>query len=495
MFVWTFSTKKMEKNTSKQARQGRRFTRRLYQWHRKISLVILIPVIMWTISGLMHPMMAHWFRPRIQNTFLKTPPVHQKAFQVTLREALQQNQLSAFKNFRIVQFLGHTYYQVKTGKHRFVYLNTQDGKLLKNGDKKYAEYLARYFLGDQESAIKSITLLTKYTKEYKFINRLLPVYKISFKRRDRMDLYIDTSSGRLGTFNTKGRKVFLWVFSVFHNFSFLDFNPVLRITLQIVLSSIIFLSALSGLVIYGLFWRRFRKIRPKDEQGILRKYHRQIGVAVSIVAFTFAFSGAYHAAMKYTPDNRNDFYVENTFTLQDLPKNNQVVFSGYPKGIQDLSLVKMPEGIFYQVTATNTKGVKNITYLHTVTGQALEQGDARYARFLVGKFHGKTEISMLQAEKVTRFGGEYGFINKRLPVQKIALDTPDHLTYYVETTTSRLAAKVVDAQRREGFSFAFLHKYHALDGLGKNIRDFVMALAALGVLVTSLFGIAVFIKK
>jgi hypothetical protein len=98
------------------------------------------------------------------------------------------------------------------------------------------------------------------------------------------------------------------------------------------------------------------------------------------------------------------------------------------------------------------------------------------------------------SDYLTRFTNDYGFINKRLPVVKLALSTPTHLTYYLEPATGRLAAKVQDADRREGLSFAVFHKYLLLDFAGKNFRDFVTALAAMGVLVVSVLGLILFFK-
>nr|GFC18571.1 hypothetical protein [Tanacetum cinerariifolium] len=53
-------------------------------------------------------------------------------------------------------------------------------------------------------------------------------------------------------------------------------------------------------------------------------------------------------------------------------------------------------------------------------------------------------------ELVTKFAGEYGFVNKRLPVVKLAFDGPGHPALYVEPASGKLAALVTDSDRREG---------------------------------------------
>lgn len=89
---------------------------------------------------------------------------------------------------------------------------------------------------------------------------------------------------------------------------------------------------------------------------------------------------------------------------------------------------------------------------------------------------------------------EYGFVNKRLPVVKLEYNSSNSITYYIETSTSRLASVVSNSTRYEGYSFAVLHKFLFLDWAGKNIRDFITVFSALGLLAVSVLGLILFIK-
>lgn len=95
---------------------------------------------------------------------------------------------------------------------------------------------------------------------------------------------------------------------------------------------------------------------------------------------------------------------------------------------------------------------------------------------------------------MTKFAGEYGFMNKRLPVMKLSYAGPGHPALYVEPATGRLAAFVTDGDRREGLSFAVLHKFFLMDWAGKNVRDAVAMLSALGVLAVTLYGFVLLLK-
>jgi hypothetical protein len=90
---------------------------------------------------------------------------------------------------------------------------------------------------------------------------------------------------------------------------------------------------------------------------------------------------------------------------------------------------------------------------------------------------------------------EYGFVNKRLPVVKLEYNSDDNTTYYIETSTSRLASVANNSTRREGYSFAIFHKFFFMEWAGKNIRDFATVISVLGVLIVSLLGLILFIKR
>ena len=130
--------------------------------------------------------------------------------------------MKSIKIFRIISFENQEYYQVKSSKNEILYFNTSNAISLKNGDNLYAEWLSRYFLNDSESKIKSNIVLTEFDNQYKYINRYLPVHKVTFDRNDDMEIYVETTSSKLATFNPKSRQAFIWCFDTFHNFSFLE---------------------------------------------------------------------------------------------------------------------------------------------------------------------------------------------------------------------------------------------------------------------------------
>ncbi len=518
------------KTKKKDSKLVKKIKQNMYKWHRTLGIITIIPVIFWCLSGLMHPFMAHFFKPEIANEKLAVLPIDKSQLHFSIQEILQKNGIAEFKNFRIVTFNNVTFYQVKTVKGDVLYFNTVDAKPLANGDQKYAEWLSRYFLDDQKSSVKNSTLLTEFTSQYKYINRYLPVYKLTFDRPDGMQIYVETASSKLATFNPVSRQVFIWFFDTFHNWSFVDAisNTSLRIIFMLFFLSIILSSALSGILIYGFLWKQFKKTDSLASKKGLRKYHRQIGIWVSIFTITFGFSGAYHATTKWEPYTLSKMVYEPTLKSDAIKIEPQNVLTDWNR-LDNLNLIRFNDSVYYRCQLiVNDKipevqkkwGKKKspkseIVYVNAITNKAYPKLDFEYAQFLSFYFSGDApkasccevggesesdssleEVRLLETKVITDFKSEeYGFANKRLPVVKLAYDTPEKTTYFIETSTSRLAAVVTNSKRLEGYSFAFLHKFLFMDWAGKNIRDFTMVLAALSVLLVCVLGLILFLKK
>ena len=493
--------------------------RNMYKWHRTIGLITVIPVIFWTLSGLMHPFLSNWFKPQIAHQILVPKPINKGQIELTLQDVLLKNNIQEFKNFRIVNFDQQTYYQLKSIKGDLHYFNTTTGIALSNGDERYAEYLARYFIADRSSKIKSITVQTGFSQQYKYVNRYLPVWKVSFNRKDAMDVYVETASSQLATFNTDARKTFLWLFDNFHSWSFLEAisNNTVKTCVMVALLSIITLSALSGILIYGVLWKKFKKPKRGSKIGFLRLYHRQIGICISLLTLTFAFSGAYHVMNKLNPNTIQNVVYQPNINLSELKIPNNILNLDLDR-LNNISLVKFKKQVYFQVFYNKTEDLPEETiYINAKDSSKLNNGNLEYAKFLANKFENKSEdtdepemecctsnatendickAKLIKTSVLYKFDDrEYGFVFKRLPVVKLTYNTPNHTNLYIDTKTSRLAAKIADADRYEGYSFAFLHKFHYLDWAGKNFRDFFILLAALLILTVSLLGLMIFIKK
>lgn len=465
--------------------------KKLYQWHHRIGLLITLPILGWCISGLTHPMMAHLFKIEPAQRFLRTEAIVLDSTTVPLSVALEKHALGSFSNVRLIRYSDQTYYQIITEGAATKYIHTASGELLENGDQRYAEELARYFLGDQSSSIASITAVTNFTFEYKFINRLLPAYKVSFDRDDHMDVYVETNSSRLGTMNNTMRKTCIAIFSYLHNWDFLKGLPTLKLWLMLLFMVLAFFVAASGLTIYGVLWKSFQK-NSKGKQHKNRKWHRRIGLTVSISTLAFAFSGGYHAlAKKNAP--KAERVEAAVFTPAATIRLPELLEQLGDRLVKNISLVKMKNQSFFQVTWMER--ATEVAYFDTKTLEQLGKGEERYAIYLASQYTALPVDKVESVAPIRKFEGEYGFINKRLPVTKVQYKTVENHSIYVETSTGKLAASISASKRLEALSFLMLHKYHFLDPMGKAVRDAVIVALILGIMLVNILGVFLWIKS
>jgi hypothetical protein len=475
-------------------------SRSFYKWHRILGLTALVPIICWTLSGLSHPFMSNWFRPYIPEESYTLPVQSELKPVLSLQQVLNKNHIASFQNFGLIGLNGETYYQVLQKDSIYNYYSASNGQILPNADKDYAIYLARYFTQDSVSKIKSISLQTTFDGQYQPINHLLPVWKVSFDRTDGMDIYVETGQSRLATFNNNTRKALLWVFEQLHTWDFMAqlFGDQFRLIFLTCLVAVMFLSLITGITIYGLMWNKFKALAQKrgrnhtDEKRLVHRYHRQLGLIISFLMLMFFTSAGFHLLVKLHNNGSTEKQYEQLINTADLKADN-LHLPMEDSVVKKQSMVKLFNQSYYQITDNQ----KNIRYFNTVDGSELMNGDAIYARYLAdnysqkgGDFKGRRQPAVKQ---IRQFTNEYGFINKRLPVQQVSY--PGNDNWYVETTTGKLAAHVAGIDRAEGLSFIFFHKFFWMTWAGKNVRDVVSMVAALSILIVALLGFAAFIKN
>jgi hypothetical protein len=468
--------------------------RNFYKWHRVLGLIALVPVIFFTMSGVSHPFMSNWFRPTIAKESFDLPLQNEIKPVLSIQQVMDQNKITELRNFSLVKFDKGDFYQVLSKDSAYYYYSTTDGYPLPEGDKLYAAYLARYFTQDSTSAINSITQQTSFDGQYQPINRLLPAWKVSFNQADSMDVYVETAQSRMGTFNNNTRKGFLWIFEQFHTWNFLANigGEKFRSVVLLGLVTIMLFTLISGLIVYGLYWKSFKSVQQKrkkngvNDNRFIHRYHRQIGLIVSFVMLMFVTSGAFHLFIGlYNNESTKQPY-------QQLIKREQLNLSNLQLPIADslikrVALADVNGKTYYQVT--NNK--KRILYFDVANGNELPKGDEQFAAYLGSYYTGRNNMPD-SISRVGQFTNDYGFINKRLPVQKLSYADAD---VYIETTSAKLATKVAPLDRAEGLSFIFLHKFFWMTWAGKNIRDIVSMIFAGGILIVALLGFIAFLKN
>jgi hypothetical protein len=492
----------------------------IYLWHRRLSLVIALPVFLWAFSGFMHPLMTN-IKPNIGSPFLQPKPIAIEKVKIGLDQILQQHDIKYFHRFRFISIDTSWFYQIQTTpESKPLYYSATTGKGLVNGDELYAQYLAGLFLGgrsknntrhqtiedasqeqtdcceaatscitslSKNNPVKSVQYIRSFNEEYKEINRLIPVYNIAFQRKDGIRIYVETTSDRMAYAVDDLRAGFDRLFMILHNWAWLDALGDIKYILMALILSCAILSTLMGLYIMYI-----TKAVKNDENKLLQSRYRHRKVSLLAFTFTlfFTFSGAFHAIEKINTEKKSGFITPQHIVTDDTSPDINAIKKTVNDTITNISAVKINDTLFWQVFSGSS-----IKYIHASDYSLLKDGDEQYAAYLSRQFSLNSDKSIIKKEKIVKFGGEYGFVNKRLPVWKISYNLNDNERYYIETSSGYMAAYIQDKDLWEGLSFAYLHKHHFMDWGGKILRDLSTMFWAFVQIALIVTGIILYIRR
>jgi len=479
----------------------------LMLWHRRVGMLACAALLLWSVSGAMHPLMSRYqpqpmarAAPAISPLAPDTP---------ALSSILTRAALDAVTEGRLVQMPYGPAWRVETDDAGGVprYFLASSGDEIPDGERRHAEFLARHFLGDSESSIVAIERIERFGGDYPYVNRLLPVHRVDFARRDGMQVYVDTRQTQLATLVDARKARMNWIFVTFHNWRFAQASDRARAAI-----AAIFLLAVLATPVLG--YRVYRRRRGLALKGV-RGWHRRLGLAVSVVVLFSGVSGFWHllkgvqdrASMPEGPRRTHQILQADTLDTRalqaDTPMQSLVLLSH--DGASWARVTSLPDvqsatprghaaeaGHAGHASAGATGPLMEVRYipLEGKTGVVLD--DERHARILATQLSesGPPEPTAIP---ITMFGGEYGFINKLLPVFRFeAGDT----RLYVHVETRTLAAAVNAADYAEGWSFAQFHKWQALEALlGRWPRDLLQIGFALAMTLVSLLGLGLFWRR
>lgn len=484
------------------------------RYHRWLGLMAALPLMLWGLSGLSHPLMSRLQPPPAATT---PPTALQPALSETERQALPplatllaDYGIVQLQAARLLSWQGRPVWQLTVpGQAERVYVDAREGGVLADVDRRLAEALAAHFAGQPLKGVLRSELVTEFSADYPAVNRLLPVWRVDFNRDDGLRAYVETAPARLTTLDDDRKALWAGIFRQLHSWGFIA-TEALRETLMALFLLSAFAAALGGLWLYGCYWRQpAHGVRARP----LRRGHRLLGVVAGLTTLTFTGSGLLHlllidktaqalpqpaaaeplpvVALTASPgavplqpgDGLQLLALEGEPVWRISPPPAELVGRGAHTGL--------PAGPGHAGHAghggasASTMPSRDDHYVVANTGRLLAQGARRHAAHLASRLSGRPVEDAQDIERITRFEGEYGFINKRLPVYRVRYGGPAPETLYVEPATGVQAAVVRSPQRFEGYVFAWLHKWQWLPS--RNWRDaLTAAFALLNVLVAAL---------
>jgi hypothetical protein len=484
-------------------------------WHRWIGMLTCIGILLWGGSGISHPIMS-----RLQPSpiaFAAPSAQYDLSDALFIKAVLEQHNITEMQHVSLAQFNGYSYYRVSVDQRQpALYFEVLSGKELLEGDKLYAQHLAKHFTGKQTEDIVEIELVNSFSDDYHEVNRLLPVWRVEFSTGQHLRAYIDTEQSRLSTLVNDTRYRLTQLFQFGHNWSFLNNAPVWQVSIATIVLCAVLMSAFSGLYLYFKLDKANQRLADKP----MRRWHRHLGLVVSLSTLIFASSGLFHLIMSYQQHKAKIILTVESVSINQLDIGVWQKIVSNP--LAKLDLINHDGHLYWHVLPLSSDGknqmpISQVAALskhtehnehpdmkHKVTPYLLSAEDSivkttiqSIEDFAIAKALSITSLNTREIEStswITQFKNEYGFIFKRLPVIKVQMKDDSHTRYYIEPVTGALSAKVRDIDGIEGFVFAYLHKW-SFDFLNKNLRDMLVSLFALGNMIVAIMGFMMFYRK
>jgi len=466
-----------------------------YKSHRWFARILALPVILWALSGILHPFMANWSKPEIAHRFLRPHPIPAAVLKVDIEDVLKRHAIERVDNLHMKQIDGQWYYQIIHSDGTNDYYSTRTGEAAPDVERALVQQLALGYTGYSAEQITEIERVTEFRTSYRFINRLLPAYRVRFDADNAFEVYVDPVTEKLATYSNATTRLQKALFAHLHTWYFLgNESSPLRVTLVCIFIALALWVGLSGLYIWAFLPSTFRNgSRRKMRKD--RYFHRLIGIVTALFYIMTALSGLTHVLKKYSFDwgfmeahHPSVERAELSYALNDFIAHTE-------QPVHGIALARVDGQAYYRLSLMSRDTPGQSTYVSCKDGSILKDGDARYASELALHFSQSPMAEVTQTELTTSFTNQYGFIYKRLPVQVVTLTNSSYLSIAVDTPYAHLSKRTKLSDIAEALIFINLHKFHFVDPLSKEVRDWLSVIACLLILLTSALGVSLWLRK
>jgi len=482
------------------------FIKKAYSAHRLIGWLAAAALILFICSGLMHMLMV-WTGPQSARFFAPQATISADELQ-QVPAILSATQLNEAHLIQVVPTAQGNALQVTESDSSRRYFSLQNGEEWQGYDEQQARWLARYFTGLDQAPIHSVTVQDSFDKSYPWVNRLLPVYKVTFDTPDQRIAYIYTEFAALAGLTNNWKTSVQSVFQTFHTWQWLeDISEPVRLTLMLTL-----LGGLSLMILSGFGLRLALPSRRIPQAG--RRWHRRLSLWILLPLLGFLISGIWHLLTYSGNERQQALQLPDVITLPDINDAAEPAWLAQyqDQPIQAITLLRGPfDQLLYRVALPEGSMDQHVGHHQRFDGQSSEQAaryydvltaqlvnleDAEIARYWAKRHTDIADENIENIQRITHFSPEYDFRNKRLPVWRVDFNDADKTALFIDAASGMQVDQSNASQRLEGNVFATLHKWAQLGhSVGQGPRDALMLLVLLIVLGFAGFGIRMLLRK
>lgn len=478
---------------------------RMLKWHRRLAWFGFFALLLWGASGLLHSWLTLF---GVQQAVFAPP---QRALNLSgalsFEEILSKAGIKKAVAVKLVVGEAENLLQVTEQQNKpRRYFDLRTGEELPNYDKVYAAFLARHYMNLPYGNVVSVEWIDKFSSDYHPVNRLLPVYRVSFDQADGLNVLVYTETASLASVSNHTKHWVQTGFQWFHTWEWLpESAETPRVLAMAVLVGGLLLMSLTGLSMLLLIRR---KVRAAGAKG----WHRMAAYVLILPVFMFSFSGFYHLIQHGWPADTSHLTMNKPLDLNQLkfPVSAEWAALSEDLAVVGVSLVSDgAEGTFYRLALPVSRNrlpqgdeaIRNARfdgvqptgpalYVNAKNGQVWHEGDRELAHQLAEYHTGLPRDAIQRAALVTRFGHDYDFRNKRLPVWKFEYGEPLNATVFIDTATGVMVDKALNSARPEAWSFSMLHKWNFMFPLGREVQNIAMAVfVILSIVLMAGFGL------
>lgn len=502
--------------------------------HQWLGLVGGISLLVWGLSGLTHiamvlfgPQQAQFMPPAAAPALEGARPIAQTLAANGIAQAVAVKTVAATGGGVLWQVTGDPLAQRR-------YFRPADGAEVPGGDRAQAEFLARHYLAT-DRAITAATLQTRFDADYPWVNRLLPVWRLEFAGDDGLTAYVHTDTSSLAAVNNTTKARLQSVFRALHTWEWVPQGMEwLRVLVIGAMVASLLALALTGIAMLVA-------IRRKQRQPGARGWHRAAGYVLAVPLIMFSVSGIYHLIQSALVPPVAQLKAGAPIDVASGQWPIEADWTAIAKG-RDIAAVALVEGAegepLYRIGLAPPKGsmgggehdhgadkasadhgmaghdhaammaaqAKTPTtpaeirearfagikpdgpaiYLDATTGNPAPSSDKAIALAIARRFTAAPDSAVTGMEVVTRFGPDYDFRNKRLPVWRVDYGAPVKASVFVDTASGVLVDRVADWEKPERLVFSMIHKWNFLFPIGRLGLNIVV-----GAFVIALIGFSV----
>ena len=188
-----------------------------FQWHLLLAWVAAFALLAFCISVITHPLLS-WTGP--QSSAFMPPRAVMKAEQVNaIKPILEKHNIEQAIVVKLIPSAQGVLLQVTEHNdqaRRYFDVETYDE--LRDYDQQQAQWLARYYAlgGDESVPIKEVTFQTEFDNSYTWVNRLLPVYKVTLDNDENLSTFVYTEINALAGLSNNYKTTLQAVFRNLH---------------------------------------------------------------------------------------------------------------------------------------------------------------------------------------------------------------------------------------------------------------------------------------